>query len=82
MVKNPSAVWGDLGSISRLGRSPGEGHGQPTPVFLPGESHRQRRLADYSPWGCNKSDTTERLSTAQNRRNIRADNRAIKEMRD
>ena len=59
MVKNPSAVWGDLGSISRLGRSPGEGHGQPTPVFLPGESHRQRRLADYSPWGCNKSDTTE-----------------------
>ena len=22
---------------------------QPTPVFLPGESHGQRRLADYSP---------------------------------
>ena len=24
---------------------------QPTPVFLPGESHGPRSLADYSPWG-------------------------------
>ena len=24
----------------------------PTPVFLPGESHGQRTLAGYSPWGC------------------------------
>ena len=24
---------------------------QPTPVFLPGESHGQRCLAGYSPWG-------------------------------
>ena len=23
----------------------------PTPVFLPGESHEQRSLAGYSPWG-------------------------------
>ena len=23
---------------------------QPTPVFLPGESHRQRSLTGYSPW--------------------------------
>ena len=23
---------------------------QPTPVFLPGESHLQRSRADYSPW--------------------------------
>ena len=29
---------------------------QPTPVFLPGESHGQRTLAGYSPWGC-KSQT-------------------------
>ena len=29
---------------------------QPTPVFLPGESHGQRSLADYSPRGC-KSQT-------------------------
>ena len=26
---------------------------QPTPVFLPGESHGQRSLAGYSPW-CHK----------------------------
>ena len=25
--------------------------GQPTPIFLPEESHGQRRLAGYSPWG-------------------------------
>jgi len=25
---------------------------QLTPVFLPGESHGQRRLLGYSPWGC------------------------------
>ena len=24
---------------------------QPTPVFLPGESHEQRSLVGYSPWG-------------------------------
>ena len=29
---------------------------QPTPVFLPGESHGQRRLVGYSPWGCRESD--------------------------
>ena len=38
----------DLGSIPGSGRSPGGGH-EPTPVFLPGESHGQRNLADYSP---------------------------------
>ena len=30
-----------------------------TPVFLPGESHGQRSLAGYSPWGYPGSDTTE-----------------------
>ena len=34
----------------------------PTPVFLPGESHGQRSLAGYSPWGHKESDTTEQLS--------------------
>ena len=28
------------------------GKWQPTPVFLPGESHGQRKLAGCSPWGC------------------------------
>ena len=32
---------------------------QPTPVFLPRESHGQRSLVGYSPWGCKESDTTE-----------------------
>ena len=33
----------------------------PTPVLLPGESHRQRSLVACSPWGLEESDTTERL---------------------
>ena len=32
---------------------------QSTPVFLPGESHGQRSLVGYSPWGRRESDTTE-----------------------
>ena len=31
----------------------------PTPVSLPGESHGQRSLAGYSPWGPKESDMTE-----------------------
>ena len=34
---------------------------QPTPMFLPGESHGQRSLVGYSPWGHKESDTTEQL---------------------
>ena len=32
---------------------------QPTSVFLPGESHGQRSLAGYSPWGHEEMDMTE-----------------------
>ena len=32
---------------------------QPTPVFLPGESHGQRTLVGYSPQGFKESDMTE-----------------------
>ena len=32
---------------------------QPTPVFLPGESHGQRSLGGYSPRSPKKLDTTE-----------------------
>ena len=35
----------------------------PTPVILPGESHGQRSLGGYSPWGHKESDVTERLNT-------------------
>ena len=38
---------------------------QPTPVFLPEESHRQRSQECYSPWGHKELDTTEMTSTAQ-----------------
>ena len=31
--------------------------------FLPGESHVQRSLAGYSPWGHKESDTTEHTHT-------------------
>ena len=31
-------------------------------MFLPGESHGQRSLVGYSPWGHKESDTTERLT--------------------
>ena len=47
VVKNLLANAGDIreaGSIPGLGRSPGGGW-QPTPVFLPIESHGQRSLA-------------------------------------
>ena len=34
---------------------------RPTPVLLPGKSHGWRSLVGCSPWGCEESDTTERL---------------------
>ena len=42
---------GDPGSIPGLERFPWRRKWQSTPVFLPGEFHRQRRLVGYSPWG-------------------------------
>ena len=51
---------GDLGSITGLGRSSGEGNEHPLPVFLLGESHGQRSLASYSPWDSKELGTTER----------------------
>ena len=45
-----------------LGREdPLENKWQPTPVFLPGESHGQRSLVGCSPWGLKESDTTEQI---------------------
>ena len=42
-----------------VGKIPWRRAWQSTSVFLPGESHGQRRLAGYSPWGCKELDTTE-----------------------
>ena len=58
-VKNPSADAGDAGSFdSWVGKIPWSGKWQPTPVFLPGESHGQESLAGYNPGGHKESDTT------------------------
>ena len=35
---------------------------QPAPVFLPGESHGQRSLVGYSPWGLKELNMTEQLT--------------------
>ena len=35
---------------------------EPTPVSLPGESHGQRSLVGYSPWGHKELDMTDQLS--------------------
>ena len=60
MVKNPPASArdvGDAGSIPESERSPGGE--QPTPLFLPGESHGRKSLVGYGPWGCKELGTTE-----------------------
>jgi len=59
-VKNLPAMW-----ETWVGKIPWRRAWQPTPVFLPGESHGQRSLVSYSPWSLKESDTTDRLSTAQ-----------------
>ena len=57
VVKNPPANAGDTCLILELGRfPPWRRKWQPTPVFLPGESHGQRSLVGYSPWGRKESD--------------------------
>ena len=66
LVKNPPANAGDsrdAGSIPGSGTSSWRRAWQPTPVFLPGESHGQKNLVGYSPWRHKESDTTEQLST-------------------
>ena len=42
-----------------VGKIPWSREWQLTPVFLPGESHGQRSLAGYGPYGQKESDTTE-----------------------
>ena len=52
MVKSSSANAGDtraMGLIPELGRSPGEGKWQLTPVFLPGKFHGQKSQVGCSP---------------------------------
>ena len=62
LVKNPFANAGDIrdiGPTPRSGKIPSRKGWQPTPVFLPGESHEKRSLAGYSPQGHKEEDMTE-----------------------
>ena len=62
MVKNPPASAGDLrdmGSIPGLGRSPGEGNGNPFQYSCLENSRGQRSLEGYSLWGHTESNITE-----------------------
>ena len=56
---------GDMGSVPRLGRYPGGGHGNPLQYSCLKNPYGQRSLAGCSPWGCKESDTTEWPSKAQ-----------------
>ena len=61
MVKNLPANVGDARDVApSLGQKiPWRRKWQPTPVFLPGESHGPRSLVGYGPWGHKEWDTTE-----------------------
>ena len=52
VLQNLPANAEDMGPIPGSGRSPGEGNGNPLPVFLPGESHGQRSPTGDCPWDC------------------------------
>ena len=65
LVKESALNAGDLGSITRLGRSPWRRERLPTPVFQPGEFHGL-----YSLWGHKESDTTEQISFSLNSLNV------------
>ena len=54
MVKNLPAIRETL-----VGKIPWKRAWQSTPVFLPGESHEERSLADYSSQGHKELDMTE-----------------------
>ena len=62
-VKNPPVSAGNIrdpGSIPGLGRSPGEGHGNPLQYScIENSMDRGPWQATYGPWGLKKLDTTE-----------------------
>ena len=63
--KESACNAGDLSLIPGSGRSSGEGHGDPLQYSCLENPHGQRSLLGYSTRGRKKSDTTDRLSTAQ-----------------
>ena len=61
VVKNLPANLQEMWVQSLDWEDPLERTQQPTLVFLPGESHGQRRLAGYSPWGRKELGITEHV---------------------
>ena len=59
-VPTSCATWANYTNFVR--KMPWRGKWKPTPVFLPGESHGQRSLRGYCPWGCKESDIAEWLT--------------------
>ena len=55
---------GDLGSVPRLGRSPGGGHDNPLWYSCLGNPHGQRSLVGYSPRGHKELDMPEGLNNS------------------
>ena len=55
----------------QVGKIPWRRAWQPSPVFLPGESQAQRKLAGYSAQSCKESDTTEATYTQHIAYNIK-----------
>ena len=61
VVKNPPANAGDLRDAGLI---PGGDHGNPLQYCLE-NSHGQRSLVGYSPWGHKELDMTEAIYHAQ-----------------
>ena len=57
--KEPACQWRRHMFDPWVGKISWRREWQPTPVFLPGESHGQRTLVGYSPWGHKKLDMIE-----------------------
>ena len=68
MVKNLPAMQ-ETRFNPWVGKMPWRREWLPTPVFLPGEYHGQRRLAGYSPQGRKESDITEQLTLKKKKKN-------------
>ena len=56
LSEEPAWQFRECGFDPWVGKIPWRRKWQPTPVFLPGESHGQRSLAGYSPWDHKKSE--------------------------
>ena len=50
MAESPGGNAGDLGSIPGLGKSLGEGHGNPLQYSCLENPQGQKSLESYSPW--------------------------------